>query len=102
MDESSQAKDSKFFLNPFPLPFHPNFDEEISMTLLNFIFGLLLVAPAAISGTVGAIGPDSAPFMMPGTTVTLTTTQGHVLFSTVTDERGEFSFMEVEPGNYRL
>src|SRR4030095_2060019 len=72
------------------------------MPVLNFLLAVLLVTPTSVSGTVRAIGQDAAPFVIPGTTVSLTTPEGKVQVSTVTDDRGEFRFTDIQPGPYKL
>src|SRR6266705_369367 len=72
------------------------------MPVLSFVFAVLLGSSSVVSGTVGSIGPDGAPYLMPGATVSLTTSDGRVVSSTVTDGRGDFRFNDVEPNDYTL
>ncbi len=72
------------------------------MPVLSFLFAVLFASSTTVSGTVGSMGSDGAPYMMPGATVSLNTLDGRVVSSTVTDGRGDFRFNDVEPNAYTL
>jgi len=72
------------------------------MPVLSFVFAVLFASSTTVLGTVGSMGSDGAPYMMPGATVSLTTLDGRVVSSTVTDGRGDFRFNDVEPNDYTL
>ncbi|HSF20213.1 MAG TPA: TonB-dependent receptor [Vicinamibacteria bacterium] len=71
------------------------------------LIGLMLLVPAFASaqtfqgGVRGAVR-DADGGVLPGTTVTLTNDQTGIARTSVTNERGEYVFSSVAPGNYTL
>ena len=66
---------------------------------------LVIGAPVfAQTGTASVIGEvtDTSKQLVPGATVTLTNRQTNASQSTVSDERGSYRFVNVQPGRYNL
>lgn len=69
---------------------------------LTLLMTLLLAAASVLSGTISAVAPDGAPFVIPGAGVSLLSLEEQVLFTTLSDDLGQFRFSDVSPGSYKL
>lgn len=63
--------------------------------------GAQVAAPAEVRGAISGRGPDGQPFRIPGVSVTLRPTTGDAR-GEVSNERGEFEFLDIPPGPYTL
>lgn len=59
--------------------------------------------PARVTGSVSGAGPDGQAFRIPGVNVRLTLASDlAATLELISDDRGEFTFTDLQPGTYRL
>src|SRR5262249_6012129 len=72
------------------------------MSLMVVLLSLLSAIGNLISGTVSSAGSNGAPFVIPGADVTLLSTHGQTIGTTITDELGSYRIEGIAPGTYKL